>query len=128
MSNNPDIIIKSFKYDSNKHPKIHAWFQTLEAAGQDYAEPLRRLIEGDVQERDHFREQMQKDIQSLKQMLSRIMSSGFSVAAGGGGNIAGSNNLSLSPEQLDGVLQIEEVVAAIEEQPEIKSGRERVKK
>ena len=93
------IITKSFKYDPEKRPKVHEWLLAVEDSGKDFSESMRRLIEGDNRER----EQLRRDIDTLKQMIAGLQTTGFQA-----------------PMQKAELLEIQEVVDEIAAQSEIR--------
>jgi hypothetical protein len=93
------VIVKSFKYDPEKRPKVHEWMLALEESGKDFSESMRRLIEGDNRDR----EQLRQDIDILKQMVAKLQATGGQA-----------------PAQKAELLEIQEVVEGIATQPEIK--------
>ncbi len=97
------IVHKSFKYDDEKHPKVHQWFLDLTNEGKDYSEAIRRLIEGDCQNQDRIL----GELAAIRQQLA-----GLKVAA------------STAPMEEAALIEIEEIEGAVrevEEKPEVKA-------
>jgi hypothetical protein len=100
-------IHKSFKYDDVEQPKVHAWFMALEDAGKGYSEALRRLIEGDVRERDRDRDRVLDELAAIRKQIAGVRLAG----------VAG-------PVEEAALIEIEEIEGAVrevEEKVEVKT-------
>jgi hypothetical protein len=90
------IINKSFKYDSDKCPKVHNWVTKQD----NFSESVRQLIEKECGEVDP----VVKALQEIRQQIAGLRLSG-----------------PVNPQQEANLIQIDEAVQELQEKTEIKA-------